>query len=186
MGAPAMNKAPVSTSLDAAQIFYSTSTGNTETVAQYIADALSLEIEEIGDADEAVIKAADGLIIGTPTWHTGADEQRSGTSWDEWLYDTLPGIDVNGKAVAIFGMGDQQSYGDNYVDAAGELYDLFTAAGAKVFGMTSQDGYDHVESKAIRDDKFVGAMFDEDNQFDKSEERVAAWIAQLKEEGFPL
>merc|ERR1712187_675408 len=25
------------------------------------------------------------LIIGTPTWHTGADEQRYGTRWDDLL-----------------------------------------------------------------------------------------------------
>merc|ERR1712028_259692 len=101
------------------------------------------------------ITGADALIIGAPTWHTGADEQRSGTSWDDWLYDTLPNLDVDGKKVAIFGMGDQQSY-----------------------------GYDHVESKAIRDDKFVGLMMDEDNQYDMSEDRVTAWVAQLKDEGF--
>merc|ERR1711924_372795 len=69
-------------------------------------------------------------------------------------------------------------------DAAGELYDLFTAKGAKVFGMTSQDGYDHVESKAVYDDKFCGLMCDEDNQYDMSEERVGAWVTQLKDEGF--
>jgi len=50
--------------------------------------------------------------------------------------------------------------------------------------MTSQDGYDHVESKAVYDDKFCGLMCDEDNQYDMSEERVGAWVAQLKDEGF--
>merc|ERR1712161_120810 len=141
---------------------YSTSTGNTETIAGYITEETGDgEAEDIGDAEDSDITGADCLIIGAPTWHTGADEQ-----------------------IAIFGMGDQQSYGDNYCDAAGELYDLFTAKGAKVFGMTSQEGYDHVESKAIRDDKFVGLMCDEDNQYDMSEDRTKKWVAQLKEEGF--
>merc|ERR1712194_718682 len=110
------------------------STGNTETAAGYIAEAFSVEAEDIA------ISGASSLVIGAPTWHTGADEQRSGTSWDDWLYDTLPNVDIDGKSIAIFGMGDQQSYGDNYCDAAGELYDLFTAKGAKVFGLTSTDG----------------------------------------------
>ena len=132
------------TALNAVGLFYSTSTGNTETVAGYISEAAGgLELEDIGDASDADITGADALIIGAPTWHTGADEQRSGTSWDDWLYDTLPNLDIDGKKVAIFGVGDQQSYGDNYCDAAGELYDLFTAKGAKVFGLTSQEGYDH-------------------------------------------
>jgi len=184
--APAQNKAPTSTALNAVGLYYSTSTGNTETAAGYIAEGLGVDAEDIGDAEDSAITGASSLVIGAPTWHTGADEQRSGTSWDDWLYDTLPNIDIDGKSIAIFGMGDQQSYGDNYCDAAGELYDLFTEKGAKVFGLTSTDGYDHTDSKAIRDDKFVGLMLDEDNQYDMSEDRVTAWIAQLKEEGFPM
>merc|ERR1712072_600835 len=75
-------------------------------------------------------------------------------------------------------------YGDNFADAAGELYDLFSAKGCKIFGLTSQDGYDHVEPKAIRDGKFCGLMCDEDNQYDLSEDRAKAWVEQLKSEGF--
>mmetsp|Transcript_3653 Transcript_3653/g.4128 ORF Transcript_3653/g.4128 Transcript_3653/m.4128 type:complete len:204 (-) Transcript_3653:142-753(-) len=183
--APVQHMAVSTTQLEASKCYYSTSTGNTETIAGYItAETGDDEAEDIGDAEDADITGADCLIIGAPTWHTGADEQRSGTSWDDWLYDTLPNLDLTDKKIAIFGMGDQQSYGDNYCDAAGELYDLFTAKGAKVFGMTSQEGYDHVESKAIRDDKFVGLMCDEDNQYDMSEDRTKKWVAQLKEEGF--
>lgn len=138
-------------------IYFSTSTGNTETVSEYIAAAAGgIGIEEIGTATADEVKAHDALIVGAPTWHTGADEQRSGTSWDSWLYDTLPKIDMKDKKVAIFGVGDQQSYGDNFCDAAGELYDLFSKAGCKIYGMTSTDGYDHVASKAERSGKFVG------------------------------
>merc|ERR1711897_50721 len=92
-------------------------TGNTETVAGYIATAVGgVEIEDIGDASNADIEGHDSLIGGAPTWHTGADEQRSGTAWDDWLYDTLPNVNLDGKKVAIFGVGDQQSYCDNYCD----------------------------------------------------------------------
>ena len=86
--------------------------------------------------------------------------------------------------MAIFGCGDQESYSDYYCDAAGELFDCFTKAGAKVFGMTSTDGYLHQASKAEKDGKFVGLMFDEDNQYDLSEDRAQKWVAQLKDEGF--
>jgi len=178
------NAARSITSLDASVVYYSTSTGNTETVGQYIADAASLSLEEIGDASEDEVKGFDSLIVGAPTWHTGADEQRSGTSWDDFLYDTLPNIDMTGKKVAVFGMGDQEGYGDNYCDAAGELYDLFSAAGCKMFGLTSTEGYVHQDSKAERDGKFCGLMLDEDNQYDLSEERCNKWVEQLKEEGF--
>lgn len=181
----ANNGRAFSTSLNAGSIvYYSTSTGNTETVAGYISEAVGCDIEDIGDASADDIKSFDSLIVGAPTWHTGADQERSGTAWDDFLYQSLPDIDLDGKKVAVFGVGDQAGYGDNYCDAAGELYDLFSAKGCKIFGMTDTDGYDHSESKAEVDGKFVGLMCDEDNQYDLSEDRAKAWVAQLKDEGF--
>merc|ERR1711884_944041 len=83
------------TSLFSTGVYYSTSTGNTETVAGYIAEAVGgVEIEDIGDASNEEVQGHDSLIVGAPTWHTGADEQRSGTAWDDWLYDTLPNLDL--------------------------------------------------------------------------------------------
>ena len=180
------NSARMTTSLCAGVgIYCSSSTGNTETVSQYIADAVGdVEYADIGDTSDDEILDKDAIIVGAPTWHTDADEQRSGTSWDDWLYDTLPNLDMSGKKVAVFGVGDQESYGDYYCDAAGELYDLFEAKGCKMFGFTSTDGYNHVSSKAERDGKFIGQMFDEDNQYDLSEDRAKAWVEQLKSEGF--
>jgi len=166
-------------------VYYSTSTGNTETIAGYIAEAAGAgDAEEIGDVSDDAVTGADYLIVGAPTWHTDAEDQRSGTTWDEWLYETLPNLDLDGKKVAIFGCGDQESYADYYCDAAGELYDQFKAKGATIYGMTSTDGYNHAGSKAEIDGKFVGLMCDEDNQYDESEPRAKAWIEQLKGEGF--
>ena len=164
-------------------LYYSTTTGNTETVAGYISEASGLEAVDIGDAEDADFCAHDTIICGAPTWHTGADTERSGTVWDEFLYDRLPSLDLTGKKVALFGLGDQGGYGDNFCDAVGELYDCLTAQGATVVGMTSQDGYDHTDSKAVRDGMFAGLLCDEDNQYDQSEARASAWIEQLKGEG---
>jgi len=180
---PMGSSARASTSLNA-KVYYSTSTGNTETIAGYISEAAGYDVEDIGDADDGDITGGDSFIMGAPTWHTGEEEKRSGTSWDDWLYDNLPNLDLKGKKVAIFGCGDQESYADYYCDAAGELYDKFTEAGATIYGRTSTDGYDHEASKAEVDGKFVGLMCDEDNQYDDSEPRAKAWVAQLKEEGF--
>jgi len=167
-------------------LYYSTTTGNTETVAGYIGAALGIEAEDIGSAEDDAILAHDAIVVGAPTWHTGADEQRSGTSWDEWLYDNLPNLDFTGKKVAIFGVGDSGSYSDNFCDATGELYECFTKQGAEIIGSTSaDDGFDYTESKGVVDGKFVGQVFDEDNYYDASEERATAWVEQLKGEGLP-
>jgi flavodoxin I len=174
------------TAIAAVGIYYDSSTGNTETCAGYIAAAVgSAQPEYIGDTTVDEITAKDALIVGAPTWHTGADSERSGTSWDQWLYKTLPSLNLKDKKVAIFGCGDQESYSDYYCDAAGELYDCFVKAGCKVYGMTSTEGYNHQSSKAeVESGKFCGVMFDEDNQYDLSEERAKKWVEQLKAEGF--
>jgi len=166
-------------------IFFSTQTGNTETVAGYIAKAAGIsKVNDIGDATDADVTSLDSIIVGAPTWHTDSESERSGTEWDSWLYNTLPNLDVAGKNVAVFGVGDQQSYNDYFCDAAGELYDRFEKAGCKMCGFTSTDGYDHSSSKAERNGKFIGLMCDEDNQYDLSEDRAKAWVEQLKGEGF--
>ncbi len=33
----------------------------------------------------------DALVVGTPTWNTGADSERSGTGWDEVYYGEMQG-----------------------------------------------------------------------------------------------
>merc|ERR1712222_284669 len=145
-------------------LVYSTTTGNTETVAGYITEATGLEAVDISDMSAEDIAAADGLICGAPTWHTGADSERSGTAWDEFIYGDLTSIDLKGKKVAIFGLGDQAGYGDNFCDAMDELVTCFKGQGAEVIGSWSAEGYDHMESKSIDGEKFVGLPCDEDNQ----------------------
>ena len=64
----------------------------------------------------------------------------------------------------------------------GILEAKITARGAKTIGYWSTDGYDFTESKAVRNGKFVGLAIDEDNQSDLTDERVKAWVAQIKQE----
>merc|ERR1712161_77686 len=85
----------------------------------------------------------DSIIVGAPTYNTDGADHRSETEWDDWLYDVLPNIDVNGKYIAIFATGKgwyektkthddgttyttQSGYGDNFGDVMGELYDRFS------------------------------------------------------------
>merc|ERR1719400_515742 len=125
-------------------LVYSTTTGNTETVAGYVSEATGLEAVDIADLTNDDIAAFDGIICGAPTWHTGADTERSGTAWDEFIYGDLAGLDLAGKKVAIFGLGDQGGYGDNFCDAMDELKTCFEKSGADVIGSWSTDGYDHM------------------------------------------
>jgi flavodoxin I len=171
-------------------IFFGTSTGTTADVADLIKEAFGDDADGPFDIDEleAVkedFEKYDGFIVGTPTWNTGADTERSGTGWDEVYYTKMPELKIEGKHVAVFGCGDQISYAENFADATGELHDVFEDLGAKMgFGYTSQEGYEHEASKSIREDKFCGLLCDGVNQEDLTDKRVVNWVSQLKTEGF--
>jgi len=173
------------TARNAVGLFYATQTGNTETVAGTIADAAGIEAADAGEISAEDLAGYDGLIVGCPTWNTGADEYRSGTAWDD-LLDEIKGIDLAGKPVAVFGCGDSQGYGDNFCDGIEELHETFAAAGAKMMGYVDSKGYQHEESKSDKNGKFLGLPLDQDNEDDMTEGRVEAWIAQIKSEGMPL
>ena len=104
------------TQLDASVgIYFGTVGGNTKRCANHIMSAADAdndvticEIEDLTDPQEFC--KHDALIIGAPTWNTGAEKERTLTGWDNWLYYTLPSLDVKEKKVALFGVGDQGDY----------------------------------------------------------------------------
>merc|ERR1712060_654571 len=173
------------TAREAIGLFFATQTGNTETVAGIIADKAGAEAMDEGEISAEDLAGYDGLIVGCPTWNTGADEYRSGTAWDD-LLDDIKGVDLSGKPVAVFGCGDSEGCGDNFCDGIEELNATFKAAGAEVIGYVDSGSYGHSESKSDQGGKFLGCPFDEDNQSDMSQDRANEWVAQLKSEGMPL
>ena len=62
-------------------------------------------IQEKNDKIEAIeyiddfksVDGYDGFIFGAPTWNTGADSERSRTTFDSWLYDDFKKFDFEGK-----------------------------------------------------------------------------------------
>jgi flavodoxin I len=182
--------------LDAAVgIIYGTSTGSTQTCAEKIYEAFGsdvaaepVDIDTLDDPNEglrSLLASHEALVVGTPTWNTGADTERSGTGWDELYYGPLPALQstLKGKKVAVFGLGDQVSYAENYADATGELYDVFEGLGCVMLGSWSTEGYEHEASKSLRGDKFCGLLLDMVNQEELTDERIERWVTQLKEEG---
>lgn len=70
-------RSSVSTQLDAVGIFFGTSTGNTESAAEVIAETFGADASEPIDIDTIQGSLADefakydALVVGTPTWNTG-------------------------------------------------------------------------------------------------------------------
>ena len=81
----------------------------------------------------------------------------------------------------MFGLGDQQEYGHEFVDAMGILFEKFEELGATFIGSWPTEGYEYTISKAELDEgEFVGLVIDQDNQSDMTQERVETWISQIK------
>ena len=94
--------------------------------------------------------------------------------------DTLTTKNLAGKKVGFIGVGDQEGFGDTFVDAIGIIYEAIKDMGITLVGTTSTDGYNFGASRAIEDDEFIGLVIDENNQSDLTDDRIKAWVEQVK------
>ncbi len=155
-------------------LFYATSTGNTEDAAKLIKEKMStfdIDLKNISDCIDNAIKKYDLLIFGVSTWGEGDLQD----DWEDYI-ENLNEENLLNKTVAIFGLGDQERYCDNFLDAMGTIYDKVTTSGATVVGSWPTDGYTFNESTAIRAGEFVGLGLDADNQEELTQERVNSWV----------
>jgi flavodoxin I len=174
-------------------LFFASSTGNTRRIAKAIkkrfdddamADALN-----VNKARAALVSGYSHLIFGTSTLGDGQLPGLStdcmGGGWEEFL-PQLKEVDFTGKTVALFGLGDQDKYPEEFVDAMGIIYEFVVARGAKVVGAWPADDYDFISSKALVDDEFVGLALDQENQKMLTDSRLEAWLKQISPEfGLP-
>ncbi|RXK04504.1 flavodoxin [Halarcobacter bivalviorum] len=157
-------------------IFYATSTGNTEEVANKIHEKLEgFELIDISSDGVSKMSECDSIIIGVSTWGEGELQD----DWED-CFDDLQEIDFSGKKVALFGLGDQESYGHEFVDALGIMYETLNEKDVSIYGKTSTTGYEYEYSKAEVDGEFVGLVIDEDNQAELTDERVTNWCNEIK------
>lgn len=156
-------------------VIYGTSGDNTKSVAtkivQHLGHATLLDVAQL--KPEAFLNY-DVLILGTSTWGVG-------DLLDEWesLLPSVKKLSLSGKTLAFFGLGDSASYSDTFVDGMGHLYEAFQSSGARLVGSVDTSGYDFEASRAVVDGRFVGLALDEDNEYDQTDARIAAWMDEL-------
>lgn len=157
-------------------VIYGSDTDNTENAANMIAEKLGIsEVLNVANIDAEKMNSYDKLLCGSSTWGSGDLQD----DWDSFDFDALS---LSGKTMAVFGVGDSDNYSDTYCNAMGTLAENFKKAGAKLVGAVSTDGYTFDESSAVVDGKFVGLALDYDNEEDKTEGRIDAWVAAIKPE----
>lgn len=160
-------------------IVFGSTTGTCEGIASKIANKLDIapnDIINVNDFNADMIAQYDNFLLGTSTWGAG-DLQ------DDWYSGALKifqDSDLKGKTVAIFGCGDSVSYADTFCGGMAELYNAVTKSGATVIGSVDTTGYMSDESSAVVEGKFVGLALDEDNESNKTDERIDKWVEQIK------
>ncbi len=161
-------------------IIYSFNATKSAKIAEKIKEEFGEESVEMVNAEEIngeKFQAYDNLILGAPTWFDG----ELPNYWDEFVPE-LEELDLSGKNVAIFGLGDQKKYPENFVDAIGILSELLKDRGAKIVGYTSTEGYEFESSRGVDGDQFMGLAIDYENQGSKNKERVHNWVEQIKKD----
>ncbi len=165
-------------------LIYGSDTGMTEEVVGSIVDswtASEIEVIEAHSVSKSDFERFDKLILGLSTWYDG-DLQ---SDWEDYYNREFQDIDFTGKTVAIFGLGDQYGYGEYFVDGVGILAQVVLKNGGKLIGKWPNKDYDFDESKAQIEgnkDYFYGLALDEDNEPDKTPERLEKWLKQIKSE----
>lgn len=164
-------------------IFYGSSGGATKEAAETIAESLksltgnTVSLADIADTKLADLLSYDLLLLGCSTWNFG-DLQ------DDWdvLFAQFQELDFAGMRVGFFGCGDQYTYPDTFGDALGILWDAVQESGGTLVGTTSTEGYDFEDSRAVQNSRLVGLLLDDDNEPEKTSERIRLWVAQLVQE----
>jgi flavodoxin I len=159
-------------------LFYSFKSLKTKKIASYIIERFGEDVIESIDAEtvtEEDFMRFDTLILGVPTWFDG----ELPLYWDEFV-PALKDLDLTGKKIAIFGLGDQKGYPENFGDAVGLMADILVSVNAKLVGETSPEGYSFESSRALHNGKFLGLILDQENQPRLTENRVQDWVDQLK------
>jgi len=161
-------------------LFYGTTTQKTASVAKKIVEAFGedkIEAVPIEKAWQKEFELYDNLIVGTSTWFDGELPDY----WDE-LIPELSTMKMKDKKVAIFGLGNQVDYPDNFVDGIGILAEVFESAGAQLVGFTPIEGYMFNQSRAVRGEQFAGLVLDLENEPEKTDQRILDWVKMLQKD----
>lgn len=172
-------------------LFYGSSTCYTEIVAEKIQQQLQQCLIELTQTEVHIevfnVKNTpltqsihhDVLIFGLSTWDYGEIQE----DWAE-IWQTLQQPLFFNKPIALFGLGDQEGYGEWFLDAMGLLHDALQVQQPIMLGYWPIDGYQFINSKALtqKQSHFVGLALDEDTQYDLSDARIIQWCQQVANE----
>lgn len=160
-------------------LIFDTETGHTNQVGCAISRSFPEGVVEIYNAAEIsheLVEKYDFFIVGTPS-------SGQGKLADNWqIFLESDGLDFSGKTVAVYGLGDQVGYPDDFCSGMGALHARLVELGARSVGAWPAEGYSFRSSTALVNKSFVGLAIDQDNQAELTAPRIASWTSQLASE----
>lgn len=171
-------------------LIYGTETGYTEIIGEDIMErwlrAWPQDDFKLIRVDETTPEdwKADLLILGAPTWCEPRLEVLGEMS-EDWNgeYDDFKKRDFTGQKVAIYGLGDQHGYDDNFVDGIGLLAKPIIENGGTIIATTSAVEYSFISSYGLKDEStFYGLAIDEDNEANRTNDRIINWLHAIERE----
>jgi flavodoxin I len=167
--------------MKAVGLFYGSSSGKTEKIAGIVKNCLE-RVTRVELIDIAEVTYADPgkyplLIFGVSTWGIGRLQ-------DDWLRFIVnnPPANLSKNCIAFFGLGDQDGYPDTFNDGMGILYEAYKPAGFIHVGKWPLKDYTFEASRAVENNEFIGLALDEDNEAEKSMDRIEVWVKQVIQE----
>jgi flavodoxin II len=160
-------------------LFYGSTTCYTEMVAEKIQALIGADVVDLHNIKTVPLaKMADYqlLILGLSTWDFGEIQEDWEAHWDD-----ISQVDLRGKTIAIYGMGDQIGYAEWFIDAVGMLHDAIAPQQPDRIGFWPTAGYDFIASKALTNDGelFYGLALDDENQYEQTDDRLNTWVSQI-------
>ena len=151
-------------------LFYGSTTCYTEMAAEKIRALIGpelVDLHNIKDVPLVRMQEYDILILGISTWDFGELQEDWESRWED-----IKDVHLEGRIIALFGLGDQLGYGEWYQDALGLLHDQLVPKGVRLVGYWPNEGYEFDASKALIDD---GRLFEQSKgpqRFVPDEDRV--------------
>ena len=170
-------------------IFYGSTTCYTEMTAEKLKVLLesdpalpvgsSVSLHNIKQQPLVRMQEYEVLILGISTWDFGELQEDWEAHWDD-----INSVNLAGKIIAIYGMGDQLGYAEWFIDAVGMLHDAIAPQQPLRIGFWPTAGYDFIASKALTADGelFCGLALDDENQYDQTDARLNDWVSQILQE----
>ncbi len=164
-------------------LFYGSKRGDTADAAEKIKEAFDkvekdlVDVYNVKKVDLSRMEEYDKLILGSSTWEEGSLQMH-------WMraIPQMDALDLSGKQVAIFGLGNQSEFPTTFQTAMATLATRARERGAELVGLWPVDGYEFDESPAVEDGRFVGLALDNANQYELTEDRIKTWVRQLTRE----